>query len=203
MIEYYIRMSLVEDIDRYFEMSDEELKENLPSLLDDLEGRVDELVEDHRGDVPRLLNRLDDTDVEEFANDAPEVADRFQDFLWDATNALVERDKELRENITQSAKVNFEADDSPMAGHVVVDADERTFEGGSGNIDGTDLQITGPSNVLAGMLTGSTDPVQGFMAGEFDMDGDVDLGMELASVMTPVHERLQEYGNGEAEGEEA
>jgi len=98
-------MSLAEDIDRYFEMSDEELKENLPSLLNDLEGRVDELVEDHRKDVPRLLERLDETDVEGFANDAPEVAKRFQDFLWDATSALVERDEDLRENITQSATV--------------------------------------------------------------------------------------------------
>jgi hypothetical protein len=35
------------------------------------------------------------------------------------------------------------------------------------------------------------------MAGEFEMDGDVDTGMELASVMTPVHERLNEYGDEE------
>jgi len=85
------------------------------------------------------------------------------------------------ELIDIDTRVNFEAEDSPMEGHVVVDADERTFEGGAGNIDGTDLQITGPSDVLAGMLTGSTDPVQGFMAG--DEEGNVDLGMELASVI--------------------
>jgi len=188
-------MSVPDDIDRYFEMSDEELKENLPELLDALSGDVEALVEERAEDVPRLLSRLDSTDVEEFANDAPGVAEKFQDFLWNATSALVDRDEELQHNITRSATVNFAANDSPMEGHLVVDADAGTLEGGSGHVDGADLSINGPSNTLAGMLTGSTDPVQGFMAGEFEMDGDVDTGMEIASIMTPVHERLNRYGD--------
>ncbi|MFP4189316.1 MAG: hypothetical protein ACLFR5_07945, partial [Halobacteriales archaeon] len=133
-------MSVPDDIDRYFEMSDEELKENLPSLLEDVDD-VGALVEQRAEDVPRLLSRLDGTDVEEFANDAPEVAERFQDFLWDATSALVDRDEELQQNITQSATVNFEADDSPMAGHLKVDSDAGTLDGGSGHVDGADLSI--------------------------------------------------------------
>ncbi len=192
-------MSVPDDIDRYFEMSDEELKQNLPELLDALADDVEALVEERAEDVPRLLSRLDSTDVEGFANDAPEVAEEFQDFLWDATSALVDRDEELQQNITQSATVNFEATDSPMEGHLEVDADAGALEGGAGNVDGADLNITGPSNTLAGMLTGSTDPVQGFMAGEFEMDGDVDTGMELASVITPVHERLNRYGDEEGD----
>ncbi|MCX2818191.1 SCP2 sterol-binding domain-containing protein [Haladaptatus sp. F3-133] len=190
-------MSVPGEIDRYFEMSDEELKNNLTSLLNDIDD-VEALVEQRSEDVPRLLSRLDGTDVEEFANDAPEVAEEFQDFLWDATSALVDRDEELQENITQNATVNFEADDSPMRGHLRVEDEAGTLEGGAGHVDGADLHITGPSNTLAGMLTGSTDPVQGFMAGEFEMDGDVDTGMELASVMTPVHERLNKYADEEA-----
>ncbi len=183
-------MDVTEMVSEYFEMSDDELKENLPDLLDTVEGNVDSLVEEREDDVPRLLRRLDSTDVEEFANDAPEVAERFQDFLWEATSALIARNDDLAENITVDATVNFEADDSPMQGHLEVDADSQSITGGSGTINDADLQVTGPSNVLAGMLTGSTDPVQGFMAGEFEMDGEVDKGMELAQVMTPINQKL-------------
>ncbi|MFW5929635.1 MAG: SCP2 sterol-binding domain-containing protein [Halobacteriota archaeon] len=183
-------MDASEMIDQYFEMDEEELKDSLPQLLDTVEGNVQALVEEREDDVPRLLRKLDETDVEEFANDAPEVAERFQDFLWEATAELIERNEELKQNITTSATVNFEADDSPMQGHLEVDADQQTITGGAGSLDDAQLHVTGPSNVLAGMLTGSTDPVQGFMAGEFEMDGEVDKGMELAQVMTPINQKL-------------
>lgn len=183
-------MDVTEMVDEYFEMSDDELKDNLPDLLDTVEGNVNALVEEREDDVPRLLRRLDSTDVEEFANDAPEVAQRFQDFLWEATSALINRNEDLQENITVDATVNFEADDSPMEGHLEVDAGDQSIQGGSGTLGDADLLVTGPSNVLAGMLTGSTDPVQGFMAGEFEMDGEVDKGMELAQVMTPINQKL-------------
>jgi len=182
-------MSLPET-DRYFEMSEEELRENMEGLLDALEGSTDRLVEGCPEDIPRLMERIDETDAAEFANEEPETAERLQNFLWELAGELVDSDEELRENITSSAVVNFEAEDSPMEGHLHVDGDEKTVRGSSGHVDGAELHISADSNTLVGMVTGSTDLVQGFMAGEFEMDGDIDKGMELASVMEPVYDEL-------------
>lgn len=182
-------MSL-DDIDRYFEMDGDELREELDSLLDDVEGQVDVLVRERGDDVPRLMDKLDETDAAEFANEEPEVADRFQGFLWDLTAEVVEASEDLQDQITQGATVNFAATDSPMEGHLHVDDDEKTLDGGPGQVDGADLHIEGDSDTLVGMLTGSTDLVQGFMAGEFEMDGEVDTGMELASVLEPVYDEI-------------
>ncbi len=182
-------MSL-QDIDRYFEMEAEELRDELDNLLEDIEGQVETLVEERPDDLPRLMEKLDETDAAEFAEEEPELADRFQDFLWDLTESFIAANEDLRENITQGATVNFTASDSPMEGHLYVDDEEQTLDGGPGQVDGADLHISGDSNTLVGMLTGSTDLVQGFMAGEFEMDGDVDTGMELASVLEPVYDEL-------------
>jgi putative sterol carrier protein len=190
-------MSL-EDIDRYFEMDGEELRDELDALLDDVEGNVGTLVEERGEDVPRLMDKLDETDAAEFANEEPELADRFQSFLWDLTSEIVESSEDLQDQITQGATVNFAATDSPMEGHLHVDDDAKTLDGGPGHVDGADLHIEGDSDTLVGMLTGSTDLVQGFMAGEFEMDGDVDTGMELASVMEPIYDSLGEEGKAEA-----
>jgi len=182
-------MSL-DDIDRYFEMDGDELRDELDSLLDDVEGQVDVLVRERADDVPRLMDKLDETDAAEFANEEPEVADRFQGFLWDLTAEFVETSEDLQDQITQGATVNFAANDSPMEGHLHVDDDEKTLDGGPGQVEGADLRIEGDSNTLVGMLTGSTDLVQGFMAGEFEMEGEVDTGMELASVLEPVYDEI-------------
>ena len=190
-------MSL-DDIDRYIDMSAEELRDELGSLLDDVEGEVDTLVREHKEDVPRLMDKLDETDAAEFANEEPELADRFQTFLWDLTSEIVAASEELQSQITQGATVNFAATDSPMEGHLHVDDDAKTLDGGPGQVDGADLHIEGDSDTLVGMLTGSTDLVQGFMAGEFEMDGEVDTGMELASVMEPIYDSLGEEGTAEA-----
>jgi putative sterol carrier protein len=188
-------MSL-EDIDRYIEMSAENLRDEIGAFLEDVEGNVGTLVEEHEDDVPRLMDKLDETDAAEFANEDPELADRFQTFLWDLTSEIVEASEDLQSQITQGATVNFAATDSPMEGHLHVDDDEKSLDGGPGHVDGADLHIEGDSDTLVGMLTGSTDLVQGFMAGEFEMDGDVDTGMELASVMEPIYDSL---GEGTAE----
>jgi putative sterol carrier protein len=184
-------MSL-EDIDRYTEMSAENLRGEIGAFLDDVEGNVGTLVEEHEDDVPLLMDKLDGTDAAGFANEEPELADRFQTFLWDLTSEVVEASEDLQSQITQGATVNFAATDSPMEGHLHVDDDENSLDGGPGHADGADLHIEGDSDTLVGMLTGSTDIVQGFMAGEFEMEGDVDTGMELASVMEPIYDSLGE-----------
>ncbi|MDY6779836.1 MAG: SCP2 sterol-binding domain-containing protein [Halobacteria archaeon] len=191
-------MSLREKIEQSYEMSEEELKNELPSLLDELEGNAGEIVEEHSDLLPDLMERLEEVDTAEFANEDPDTADRFQDFLWELTEAVVEHDEELQDNIDTDTSVRFEATDSPMEGHLEVSQEDRTLEGGAGEPDGDyDLHIEGPSNVLSGMLTGTTDPIQGFMAGEFEMDGPVDEGMQLASVMKPVNQKMT--GDGAAE----
>ncbi|MDY7080969.1 MAG: SCP2 sterol-binding domain-containing protein, partial [Halobacteria archaeon] len=98
---------------------------------------------------------------------------------------------ELQDKINVNARVNFKANDSPMEGHLIVDRDEKTIEGGAGLIENPDVEISGPTDVLVGMLTGDTDPVQGFMAGEFEMDGSIQKGTQLASVMDVINEELR------------
>lgn len=181
-------MSLEQRIQDSFELSEDELKEELPGLLEDLEGKTAELVEENPEILTRLMTRMEEIDTAEFASDAPEVAEQFQDFLWDTTKELVKRDEELRSEIDIDIKVNFEANDSPMKGHLVVDKEEEVIRGGSGLLDDGDLHITADSNTLVGLLTGNVDPVQGFMSGQYEMDGPVDKGMQLAPIMTSMTE---------------
>lgn len=181
---------LEQRIEESFELDEDELKEELPGLLDGLEGNTADLVEENPEILTRLMTRMEEIDTAEFANDAPDVAEKFQDFLWETTTELVRRDDDMRNEIDLDIKVNFEANDSPMQGHLEVDQDEQLIYGGAGLLDDADLHITADSNTLVAMLTGDVDPVQGFMSGQYEMDGPVDKGMQLAPIMNSMTERF-------------
>lgn len=164
----------------------ENFKETMRDFLEDLE----ENPEEHPDAIPTMVEMMEQVDVAEFTKSAPDLADKYQDMIWLATQDLVEDDPEIQKMIDVDVSVNFEANDSPMEGHLVVDKDEKTVRGGSGLLDNAELHITSDSDTLVGLLTGEVDPVQGFMSGQYEMDGPVDKGMQLAPIMTEINEKF-------------
>ncbi|GAA0479191.1 SCP2 sterol-binding domain-containing protein (plasmid) [Halococcus dombrowskii] len=43
--------------------------------------------------------------------------------------------------------------------------------------------MTGPADELVGLITGSLDPIQGFMQQKYEMEGDIQKGTRLASTV--------------------
>ncbi|MFD1514038.1 SCP2 sterol-binding domain-containing protein [Halomarina rubra] len=180
---------LARRIEASFEKDDDQLEEDLPELLDDIDGQADELVREHPALVSRLLGRMQEMDIAEFVSENPETADQFQELLWAGVRVLAENDDEVSEQITEDISVNFEADDCPMTGHLRTDADAGTVTGGSGHLDDSDLTITGPADTLVGLITGGVDPIQGFMQQKYEMDGPVHKGTRLAPIMNSLSEK--------------
>lgn len=177
-------------IEEAVEKPDDELAAELPSLLDELDGQTRELVVEHPAVFGRVVERMETMDVAAFISENPETADQFQDLLWAGTDVLVENSPEVREQITDDITVNFEATDCPMTGHLDVRREEQTITGGAGQLDDATLEITGPADVLVGLVTGNVDPIQGFMSQQYQMDGPVQKGTRLAPLMNNLSDNI-------------
>lgn len=177
-------------IEESLDKDQDELAEDMPELLDEVDGQVRELVEDNPELFGRLVGRMEELDIAEFVEENPQTADQFQDLLWTGMEVLVEQSPEVQEEIAQDITVNFEADDAPMTGHLEVDGSAQTITGGAGHLDDPTLEITGPANNLVGLMTGSVDPVQGFMSQQYEMDGPVAQGTQLAPVMSNLSDNI-------------
>lgn len=173
----------VQRIEAVMEEPDDRLAEELPDLLDDIEGDTETLLLEHPALFAQVTQRMEAVDVAAFASERPETVERFQSMLWTGMELIVQASPDVRESITEDVAVNFQATDAPMTGHIEVDADAEAVRGGTDHLEDPDLVITGPADELVGLITGRIDPVQGFMQGTFEMDGDVRKGTRLASTM--------------------
>ncbi|MFC5971644.1 SCP2 sterol-binding domain-containing protein [Halomarina salina] len=180
---------LVARIEESFEKDDDELEEELPELLDEIDGQTDELARENPELVAKILGRMQEMDIASFVSDNPETADQFQDLLWSGVRVLAENDDEVSDQIDETITVNFEADDCPMTGHLETNETEGTVTGGAGHLDDPDLTITGPADTLVGLITGGVDPIQGFMQQKYEMDGPVNKGTKLAPIMNSLSEK--------------
>lgn len=167
-----------------------ELTDELPAILDDVEGRVEVLALENPTLLSGVIDRVDDVDVAAFASDNPETVDQFQALLWTGVELLTRFSPDVQQSITEDVSVSFVATDAPMASHLRLDADAGTVDGGPGELDDPDLKIRGPANVLTALMTGQLDPVAGYEAGEFEMDGPEAKGDELASTMGRLAEKV-------------
>ncbi|WP_247008956.1 SCP2 sterol-binding domain-containing protein [Halorientalis litorea] len=181
---------LIERVESALELPPEELADELPALLDDIEGQVEVVAMENPRVFARIVQRMDEMDIAAFADDYPDTVDRFMDVLWTGMNLLVRFSPDVQDSITEDLGVNFEASNAPMEGHLQLDADEGTADGGAELLDDPDITINGPANTLASLITGGKDPVQGFMQQEFEMDGDIQKGTQLAATMDKLTEKL-------------
>ena len=181
---------IIQRIEESVNKDEEQLKADLPGLLSDMEGKERELIEENPDTLTEVISRMSDIDIAAFYADEPKAADQFQDLLWAGVNSLVENNPEIQDAIGANITANFEAEDCAMEGHLDVNADDQTVEGGAGQVSDADLTLSGPAGVLTSLITGGTDPVQGFMQQEYELDGSVQKGTQLASVMGEITDNV-------------
>ena len=172
-------------VDEAIKMSPDELKGTLSTLMDGVKGfGVGKLMEVVPDMVPKVISKLDEMDVGKFISEAPEASAKFMDVLFEGVGIMAEKNPEVKKKLEGAGevKLNFEATDSPMRGHLKISAGK--FSGGSGSLETVDLKIHGPTKTMVGLLTGAVDPVRGFMAGQYKLEGSMAIGVKLAPVMT-------------------
>lgn len=174
---------IIQRIEESLDKSQEELEAELPGLLKEAEGQTAELLREHPTVFGRIIERMESMDIAAFVESNPGTADQFQELLWSGAEVVVEQNESVQQKITQDITVNFEANDCPMTGHLRVDADEQIVTGGSGHLDESTLEITGPASVLVGLMSGRVEPIPGFMAGQYQMDGSIQHGTQLAPLI--------------------
>ncbi|WP_330631737.1 SCP2 sterol-binding domain-containing protein [Halocatena halophila] len=170
-------------IEAALELSDDELAEKLPDVLDELEGQTEQLMLEQPALFARVTQRMDAIDVGTLANEQPETVEQFQALLWTGMELLVRASPDVQSSITDDISVNFQADDAPMTGHLELDGSSQTITGGTDLLAEPDLSITGPADELVGIITGSTDPIQGFMQQRYQLEGPIQKGTQLAGTM--------------------
>jgi putative sterol carrier protein len=182
----------VEQIEAVLEMPDNRLEAELPTLLNEIEGQTEQLLLENPALFARVTQRMDSVDIAEFATKEPGTVKQFQEMLWTGMELLVQASPDVQESITDDITVNFKATDAPMTGHLHVIESEETIRGGTDVLDDSDLTITGPADELVALITGSADPVQGFMQQRFEMNGDIQSGTRLAATMNELTRLLPE-----------
>ncbi|WP_435077660.1 SCP2 sterol-binding domain-containing protein [Halococcus sp. AFM35] len=177
-------------IERVLDKPDDELAAELPGLLDDIEGRTEQLLLDNPALFARVTQRMDAVDIAGFATEWPETVEQFQGMLWTGMELLVQASSDVQASIAEDISVNFAATDAPMTGHLRVVESEETVHGGTDLLDDPDLTITGPADELVALITGNADPIQGFMQQDYDIDGDIQKGTRLAATMNELTKLL-------------
>ncbi|WP_424019192.1 SCP2 sterol-binding domain-containing protein [Halorientalis pallida] len=181
---------LAEEVERVLELPTDELTEELPELLADLEGEVEVLALENPLLLSDVIDRVGDVDVAEFAQENPETVDQFQELQWQGVELLAQFSPDVQQSIEEDTTVNFEATDAPMASHLELDAEAGTVSGGAGLAENPDLEIRGPADTLTALTTGQLDPVSGYEDGQFEMDGSEATGDQLATTMGKLAEKL-------------
>ncbi len=174
-------------VDESLKKSEEELKESLPGLLDNLEGvDLEGVIDDLPDLVPKMMRKLNEIDSKSFMESAPEASTKFMNLLWASVAIMAEKNAGAKARLEQvgEAKVNFEATDSPLTSYLNIS--KGKLNGGSGLLDKYDLKIYGPTEVIVELLSGKLNPIQGFMAGKYKMEGSVTLGMKLSPLLTSI-----------------
>jgi hypothetical protein len=181
---------LAAEVERVLELPTDELTEELPELLADLEGEVEVLALENPLLLSDVIDRVGDVDVAEFAAENPETVDQFQELQWQGVELLAQFSPDVQQSIEEDTTVNFEATDAPMASHLELDADAGAVSGGAGLAETPDLEIRGPANTLTALTTGQLDPVSGYEDGQFEMDSSEATGDQLATTMGKLAEKL-------------
>ncbi len=172
---------LIQELETTVELTGQDLRTHLPPVLEGFDEELTAtLVREHPEVFGDLVRGLEDADVAAFVEEAPEGAAAYQDVLWTGLGFLVEDSEHLQGKINQTVTVNFQAKDCAMEGHLELDKDARTLAGGHGLQAEPDITISGPAANLVGLITGTVDPVRGFMQGKYKMDGSITKGTRLA-----------------------
>ena len=179
--------SIKQMVDDSLTKPEDELKNDLPGLIDNFDKvNIEEVVNEFPDLVPKLMGKLNEININSFINDAPETSVKFMNLLWKSVPIMAEKDSEASSRLEQAgeATINFKATDSSMTSHLNIAGGK--LSGGAELLNNCDLSIFGPTESIVGLLTGKVNPIQGFMAGKYKMDGNVALGMKLSPLLTSI-----------------
>lgn len=156
--------NLKEKIKKMAKMPSKEIKSVLPGVL----GEVEKFgIEKMLGEMPdlyvRLIAALTKIDAAKFGTEAPDSLNKFLSLFWDGLIAVGSKNKEVIDacgkipegvKITQLS-INFEATDSPLQAHFIVN-DKASFSYGLGllHFKDQDFKIYGPTESLMKLFLG-------------------------------------------------
>lgn len=184
---------LVTDLEQAVELEGAALRKELPPVLERMTDKdTVNLVREHPAVFGKLVRGLEASDVATFVDEAPDASAAYQDVLWTGLSTLVEDDADLQAKIGVTLTVNFKANDCAMEGHLELDKDARRLSGGAGLASDPDITITGEAKNVVGLITGSVDPIQGFMQGAYKMDGSMAKGTRMAPTIKALAKAIPE-----------
>lgn len=175
------------------EQDDDQLKADLPDALVGVEDDLETLLLEHPDCFESLSRRMSTLDgMADYAESEPETVDRFFTILWGGLEVISENVQDVREQVTNEYAVNWTATDAPVAFHMTSDPSAGTVSGGPGLLDDPSLTFEGEADILLSQLNDPDfEPVQAFMEGEFQLDGDVNQAMTFAQMMETVTENVE------------
>jgi len=149
--------SMNKRIEKILQMSAEELKDVLPSTLDEIRKYgVGKALEEVPDLLTKIMGKLVEIDAAKFVSEVPEVSDKFMGLLWEGVGVLAVKSEELRSVLerTRDINVNLEASDSPLRGHFKIS--QGKLSGGSGllHFKEQDIRFLGHTEELMRLLTG-------------------------------------------------
>lgn len=183
------------DLESLLEEPDDEFKAGLPDVLPNVAEDLETLLLEHPDAFEGLVTRMGTMEnPAEWVESNQETAEQFFEVMWGCLNLISETIPEVQDAVNNSMSVNWVCDDTDLAWHMESDEDAGTITGGAGEIDGADLTFTGPTDIMLSMIGDDDfDGQRKFMQGEFQIDGQLPLAMQLESMMEAVTTRAQDF----------
>jgi hypothetical protein len=149
--------SMRERMEEVLQATEEELKDILPEMLEELHAvDIEKALEEMPDLASKLLAKLASIEAATLLREVPGCSEKLMDLLWEGVAAGARKSSEMHPVLqtTRDMKVNIEASDSPLRGHFSVSKAE--ISGGSGllHFKDEDFRFMGPTKVLLKLLTG-------------------------------------------------
>lgn len=152
-----LQVSVDRRVEKIVQMSAKELKETLPSDLNEIRNYG---IEKALGEVPDLLSKimvkLVEIDAAKFISELPEVSNKFMGLLWEGVGVLAIQSEELNSVLrkTKDMNINLEASDSPLRGHFKIS--QGKISGGPDlmHFKEQDIRLLGETRELLKLLRG-------------------------------------------------
>ncbi|MFW5929772.1 MAG: SCP2 sterol-binding domain-containing protein [Halobacteriota archaeon] len=147
-------------------------------------------VHDEPGLTTEMMIEIDEVDVASAVDRRPDVVDAVQELLWAVHSEKARTFDVVSDRVDVTAAVAYDARDSGLSGHVEFDGASGRVEGGPERLREYDLRLTADSDVLAGLLTGSVDPVRAYRDDELEIEGSLSTASDVAEALRTVTRRL-------------
>ena len=168
-------------------MSKEDLVKAMPEILEKAKAVGFLKVATEVPEISDLIkNKMGEFEVDQ----AIEMMKQFMPVMFEAMKELAETDEDIQDELEdiEDTKVAMVIEEADFAVTLIVEDGKFDFK--TELVEGADLVLKMTKDSMKGILSGESDPVQAYMAGEVKAEGNLTKAMAMRSIFEVLGEKF-------------